>query len=99
MELRISKLQEVIRNCRVIDESKLDNSKVQILSKIKIKNIDNNAIMEYTIVSEAEANFKEKKISINTPIASGLLGKVIGDVVEVTVPNGKMKFEIIEISR
>ncbi len=99
LELQISKLQEVIRNCRVIDESKLDNSKVQILSKVKIKNFDNDSIMEYTIVSEAEADFKEKKISINTPIASGLLGKVVGDVVEVTVPNGKMKFEIIEISR
>ncbi len=99
LELRISKLQEVIRNCRIIDESKLDNSKVQILSKVKIKNIDNNTIMEYTIVSEPEADFKNKKISINTPIASGLLGKVVGDVVEVTVPNGKMKFEIIEISR
>lgn len=99
LELRISKLQESIRNSRLIDESKLDNSKVQILSKVKIKDVNKNMVMEYTIVSEPEANLKEKKISIETPIAKGLLGKVIGDVVEVEVPNGLMKFEIIDISR
>ncbi|MFH2094948.1 MAG: transcription elongation factor GreA, partial [Bacteroidota bacterium] len=99
LEMRIARLQEIIRNSRLIDESKLDNSKVQILSKVKIKNLKNNAIAEYTIVSETEADLKQKKISINTPIAKGLLGKKVGDVADIEVPNGKMTFEIIEISR
>lgn len=99
LELRISKLQEVIRNSRIIDESKIDTSKVQILSKVKIKNKKNNATMTYTIVAESEADLKEGKISINTPIAKGLLGKKVGDEVEITVPSGTIPFEIIEISR
>lgn len=98
LELRISRLQELIRNSRLIDESKLDNKTVQILSNVKIKNTKTNAIMEYRIVSETEANLKEKKISISTPIARGLMGKKVGDVVEISVPNGMLTLEIIEIS-
>lgn len=98
LELRISKLQNVIANCRVIDKSKLDTSKVQILNTVKIKNVKNNTTMAYTIVAESEADFKAGKISVDTPISKGLLGKVVGDVVEITVPSGKMQFEIIEIS-
>lgn len=98
LELKISQLEQTIRNSRVIDESKLDFSSVQILSKVKIKNIKNNAIMEYAIVSETEADLKKGKISINTPIAKGLLGKKVGDKTEVKVPNGIMEFEIIEIN-
>lgn len=99
LELRISKLQEVIRNSRIIDESKIDTSKIQILSKVKIKNKKNNSMMTYTIVAESEANLKAGKISVNTPIAKGLLGKKVGDEVEITVPSGTIPFEIIEISR
>lgn len=98
LEMKIAQLQDTIRNSRVIDESKLDYSSVQILSKVKIKNLKNNAQMEYAIVSESEADLKSGKISINTPIASGLLGKKVGDKVEVTVPNGVMEFEILEIN-
>jgi len=98
LELKISQLENTLRNSRVIDESKIDYSSVQILSKVKIKNLKNNAQMEYAIVSEAEADFKKGKISINTPIASGLLGKKIGDKVEVKVPSGVMKFEILDIN-
>lgn len=99
LEMRISKLQDTIINCRVIDESKLDNSVVQILSKVTIRNTKNNAKMQYTLVAESEADLKSGKISINTPIAQGLLGKKVGDVAEVQVPAGKIPFEIIEISR
>lgn len=98
LELRISKMEDTIRNSRVIDESKLDFSSVQILAKVKIKNTKNNAIMEYAIVSETEANIKEGKISINTPIAKGLLGKKIGDKAQVVVPSGELEFEIVEIN-
>lgn len=98
LELKISQLENTIRNSRVIDESKLDFSSVQILSKVKIKNTKNNAIMEYGIVSETEADLKQSRISINTPIAKGLLGKKVGDVAEVKVPNGIMNFEIIDIN-
>ncbi|MDA3779843.1 MAG: transcription elongation factor GreA [Bacteroidales bacterium] len=98
LEMKISKLKNALASARVIDESKLDTSSVQIMNKIKIKNKKNNAIMEYTIVSESEANIKEKKLSIDTPIAKGLLGKKVGDIVEIDVPSGKIPFEIIEIS-
>ena len=97
LELKISQLEAKIINSRVIDESKLDFSKVQILSKVKIKNVANGATMTYSIVSETEANLKEFKISVNTPIAQGLMGHKVGDVAEVKVPNGIMKFEILEI--
>ena len=99
LELRISKLQETIINSRILDESKLDNSTVQILSKVTIRNVRNNAKMEFTLVAEPEADLKEGKISINTPIAKGLLGKKVGDVAEIQVPAGKMPFEIVEITR
>lgn len=99
LELRISKLQELIRNVRLIDESKIDTSKVLILSIVKLKNLANDSIMTYTIVPEKEANLKEKKISVNSPISKGLLGKSVGEIAEITVPVGKIKFEIIEISR
>ncbi|MCB0400513.1 MAG: transcription elongation factor GreA [Flavobacteriales bacterium] len=99
LELKISKLEEVLSNARVIDESQLDTSKALILSKVKIKNTANGAIMEYTLVSEKEADLKQKKISVDSPIGEGLLGKSVGDVAEVKVPSGIMKFEIIEISR
>jgi transcription elongation factor GreA len=98
LELKISKLKDSLANSRVLDQSKLDTSTVQILNKVKIKNIKTGTVMEYTIVSDSEANLREHKMSINTPIAKGLLGKKVGDVTEVDVPNGKMEFEIIEIS-
>lgn len=98
LEMKISKLKDIIANSRVLDQSKLNTSSVQILNKVKIKNKNNNAIMEYTIVSESEANLKEGKISVNTPIAKGLLGKKVGDTAEIQVPNGKMEFEVVEIS-
>lgn len=99
LELRISKLQEVVRNSRIIDESKIDTSKVQILSKVTIKNKKNNATMIYTLVAESEADLKAGKISVNTPIAKGLLGKKVGDVVDIKVPSGTIPFEVVEINR
>lgn len=99
LELKIKKLEDVVSNSRILDDTKIDRSKVQILSRVKIKNMATKAIQEYVLVSETEANIKEGKISINTPIAKGLLGKKIGDTVEVSVPSGKMSFEIIDISR
>lgn len=99
LEMKISKLETLVANARVVDESELDTSKVLILSKVKIRNLANKAEMEYTLVSEKEANMKEKRISVESPIAKGLLGKKVGDLAEVEVPSGKMKFEILEISR
>jgi len=99
LELKISKLEEVIGNARVIDESKLDNSKVFILSKVKIKNTSNGAVMNYTLVAENEADLKSGKISVDSPIGKGLLGKKVGDKVDIKVPSGTVAFEIIEISR
>lgn len=98
LEMRISQLKDTILNARLIDESKLDTSKVQIFNKVKIKNLSNGTVMEYMIVSEAEADLKQKKISISTPIAKSLLGNKVGDKVEVKVPSGIINFEIIEIS-
>ncbi|MBI2280562.1 MAG: transcription elongation factor GreA [Bacteroidetes bacterium] len=99
LELKISKLEAIVANARVIDESQLDTSKALIFSKVKIKNIANKMVMEYTLVSEKEANLKEKRISVDSPIGNSLLGKSVGDVVEVKVPTGKVNFEILEISR
>jgi transcription elongation factor GreA len=99
LELKISKMEDMVANARIIDESKLDASKVLILSKVKIKNTLNNAIMSYTLVAENEADMKTGKISINSPIAKALLGKKVGDQVEATVPSGKVKLEIMEIGR
>ncbi len=98
LEMRISKLKDTLANSRIIDESRIDTSKVQLLNKVKIKNLKNKAIMTYTLVPESEADLKAGKISISTPIAKGLLGKVVGDKVDIQVPNGLMTFEIIEIS-
>ncbi|MFA5417011.1 MAG: transcription elongation factor GreA [Bacteroidales bacterium] len=99
LELKISKLQEVIRNTRIIDESKMDSSKVYLLSKVVIKNITNGATMKYTIVPEEESDLKKGKISVTSPIAKGLLGKSVGEKAEIAVPAGKMYFEIIDVSR
>ncbi|MBC7913403.1 MAG: transcription elongation factor GreA, partial [Pyrinomonadaceae bacterium] len=98
-EARISKLGEALSNARLIDESKLDGSKVLALSIVKIKNIKNGAAMTYQLVSETEADLKSGKISVKSPIAKGLLGKSVGDKVEIAVPAGQMEFEILEISR
>lgn len=98
LEMKISKLKDVIANSRILDQSKLNTSTVQILNKVKIKNKKNNAVMQYTLVSESEANLKEGKIAVNTPIAKGLLGKKVGDVVTVQIPSGTAEFEVLEIS-
>ena len=99
LELRISKLEEVIANARIVDESKLDNSKALVLSKVKIKNRGNGQMMTYTLVAENEADLKSGKISVSSPIGKGLLGKKVGDVAVIEVPSGEMKFEIVSISR
>ena len=98
LEMKISQLKDLVANARIIDDSKLNNEVVQILNKVKIKNIANSMVVEYTIVADSEANLKEKKIASSTPIAQGLLGHKIGEVVEIRVPSGLMKFEIVEIS-
>lgn len=98
LEMKISKLQELIRNARLLDETRVDNSKVQILSTVKIKNTKNGAIMSYTLVPENEANLKSGKISVSSPIAKGLLGKTVGQIVDITVPAGSITVEIVEIS-
>lgn len=98
LEMRIAKLQQVVINARVIDESKIDTESVQLLNKVKIKNVKNGAQMTYMLVSESEANLKEGKIASSTPIGMGLLGKKVGDIVEIQVPNGLMQFEVLEIS-
>ncbi len=98
LEMKIAKLEDMVVSARIIDESKLDTSQVQILNKVKIKNTKNNQQVEYKLVSEAESDFKTGKISVATPIAKGLLGKKVGDVVDIRVPSGVMSFEIMEIS-
>jgi transcription elongation factor GreA len=98
LEMRIAKLEDIIANARIIDESKIDTSQVQILNRVKIKNKANNKMVEYTLVSESESDIKNGKISVGTPIAKGLLGKKVGDVVDIKVPSGLMSFEILEIS-
>ena len=99
LEMRISKLEETLSNARVIDESQLDNSKVLVLSKVKIKNQLNGMEMDYTLVADGEADLASGKISVNSPIGQGLLGKSVGDVAQINVPSGIINFEIIEISR
>lgn len=99
LELRISKMEEVLNNARLIDESQLDASKVLILSKVKIKNTANGSTMSYTLVAENEADLKSGKISVDSPIGRGLLGKKVGDKADITVPSGVIKFEIVEITR
>jgi transcription elongation factor GreA len=98
LELKISRLDDIVARSRVLDESKIDISSVRILNKVKIRNKSNNSVMEYQIVPESEANFKLGKIAINSPIAQGLIGKKVGDVVKITVPSGIIPFEIVSIS-
>ncbi|MBT8245606.1 transcription elongation factor GreA [Winogradskyella sp.] len=99
LEMKISKMEETLANARVIDESQLDTSKVLALSIVKIKNQSNGMEMTYTLVAESEADLASGKISVNSPIGKGLLGKSVGDVAEIQVPSGVMRFEILEISR
>ena len=98
LEMKISQLKDLLANARILDESKLNTNEVQILNRVKIKNVANGQEMEYTIVADSEANLREKKIATSTPIAKGLLGHKVGDIVEIRVPSGLMKFEIKEIS-
>ena len=98
LEAKIAQLQDLIANCRVIDESQIGTSKVQMLNKVTIKNTKTGATMVYTLVSETEANFKEGKLSIHTPIAQALVGRKVGDKVTVQVSAGEMEFEILDIS-
>jgi transcription elongation factor GreA len=99
LELKISKMQELVRNARIIDESKLDASKVLLLSTVVIKNLKNGAEMKYTLVPEQEADMKAAKISVTSPIAKGLLGKKVGETADIKVPAGTIPFKIIEITR
>ncbi|MDG1930442.1 MAG: transcription elongation factor GreA [Flavobacteriaceae bacterium] len=99
LEMKIAKMEETLASARVIDESQLDVSKVLVLSKVRIKNLANNMEMNYTLVAESEADLKSGKISVSSPIGRGLLGKEVGDIAEVSVPNGKIQFEILSIDR
>ena len=99
LEMKIAKMEETLSGARVIDESQLDVSKVLVLSKVRIKNLNNSMEMNYTLVAESEADLKTGKISVNSPIGKGLLGKAVGEIADVTVPNGTLKFEILSIDR
>jgi transcription elongation factor GreA len=99
LEARIAKMEDLVANARLIDETQVDTSKVYILSKVTIKNKKTNAEVQYTLVAENEANLAEKKISVDSPIGKGLLGKKVGDIAQVQVPAGMIDFEILEISR
>ena len=98
LELKIAQLEDKVAKSRVIDESRIDTSSVQVLNRVKIRNSKNGTEMQYQLVPESEANLKEGKLAVNSPIAKGLLGKKVGDVVEVTVPSGLVSFEIVDIS-
>ena len=98
LEMKIAKLENLIANARVIDESKIDTSTVQMMNRVKLKNLANGQMMEYTLVSETEADLKTGKLSIQTPIAKALIGKKAGEKVEVAVPSGTLSLEIVEIS-
>jgi transcription elongation factor GreA len=99
LEMRISKLKNVLANARIIDDSEMDTTRALILSKVKIKNLKNNAEVQYTLVAENEADLKAKKISVESPIGKGLLGKSVGDKADVQTPGGIIQFEILEITR
>jgi transcription elongation factor GreA len=99
LELKIAKLEEMIANARIIDESRINTTHIQIMNKVKLKNLTNNTTVEYTLVGETEANLREGKLAAATPIGKALIGKSKGDVVEVQVPSGLIKFEILEISK
>lgn len=98
MEMKISQLETLLSNARLIDESKIDLSQVQTLTTVEVKNLNNNMVVKYTLVSEKEADLKAGKISVGSPIGKGLLGKKVGEIAEITVPSGIVKFEIISIS-
>jgi len=98
MEAKLSQLKTLLANARLIDETRISTDEVQILNKVKIKNTKSSAVMTYTLVSDSEANLKEGKIAVSTPIAQGLMGKKKGDVVDIQVPSGLMTFEILDIS-
>ena len=99
LEMRISKLEETLSGARLIDESQLDNSKALVLSNVKIKNQTTGVELSYLLVADGEADLAAGKISVNSPIGKGLLGKCVGDIAEIQVPNGVIKFEVLEISR
>lgn len=99
LEMRIAKMEELYANARIIDESTLDTSKALVLSTVKIKNQSNGMEMKYTLVAESEADLKAGKISVTSPIGKGLLGKSVGEIAEIIVPNGKLNFEVLEITR
>ena len=99
LEMKIAKLEELVANARIIDESQLDVSKVLVLSTVKLKNLANKMQITYTLVAESEADLKAGKISVSSPIGKGLLGKAVGEIAEIKVPNGTLKLEILEISR
>jgi len=99
LELKIAKLKQVVSSARIVDESLLDNSKILIHSKVKIKNKANNAEFTYTLVADSETDIKNGKLSVNSPIGKGLLGLELGDVAQIKVPSGVMEFEIVDISR
>lgn len=99
LEMKIAKMEEVLANARLIDESQLDVSKALVLSTVKIRNQANKMELTYTLVAESEADLKSGKISVTSPIGKGLLGKSVGEIAEINVPNGVLKFEILEISR
>lgn len=98
LELKINEMEKVMANARVLDESQLDTSKVTVLSKVTIRNVKTKKDVTYQLVSESEADLKLKRISVNSPIGQGLLGKVIGDIATVDTPNGKIEFEVVNIS-
>lgn len=98
LEAKIAQLKATIGDAKLIDSSKIDTSTVQILTKVKLKNVKNGAVLSYSIVPESEADLKAGKISCNTPIAKGLLGRSVGEIAEITIPSGKISFEILEIS-
>jgi transcription elongation factor GreA len=98
LEAKIAQLKGLVANARIIDESRVGTDTVQIMNKVKIRNTKNNMVMTYSLVSEIEANLKENKIAVSTPIAQGLMGKKVGDIAEITVPSGTVTFEIIDIS-
>ena len=98
LELKISKLENTIANARVIDESRINTEQIQMLNKVKLKNLVNNTVVEYTLVGESEANFREGKLAAATPIGKALIGRKKGDVVEVVVPSGVLKYEVLDIS-
>ncbi|MDE5895424.1 MAG: transcription elongation factor GreA [Muribaculum intestinale] len=98
LEMKISQLKDLVANARIIDETKLNTDEVNILSRVKIKNVNNGMSVEYTTVADSEANLREKKLAQSTPVAQGLLGHKLGEVVEIKIPAGTAKFEIVEIS-